>query len=526
MWDPTVHSKESLMTEGRGQRAIPKVNYLLLHMGESEDETGEQENLEVSELRDRRKPSIVLVEETPLTSPVQDIEEQDLEPGNSPSDITNVVPESQVRTNLDLDTNMADNLLNELNEAEIEERKSKVEEARVETEHKARLLAEQIEVEAKERQVVLMKKQIEELTDVWKKAQESPAVLNWAAIGDDDLAKQLANVLKILKSEEEEHKKKQLAIEEANRIEEEERLRREEELRKQAEEEERLRKEAEQKTDETGDHTDENSKLSSILEWVKEQHDMQKQQQAANAKLKELQDQTEAMTKSDNRLPCQATGVNFFANLEALQGESSGARVDLAAKAHAAMQVANNAKRKAEWDQDSDGESDNSTTSHGKGKKSKMVSGLAQKLGQKVRYEVEWAHHWLGKEFDANPVAFNQLKIGQFMMGEADIILNCSKPEEIRARLRLMHRLGYWQTRYEWTSVRNVYAAIMCGIETGREDWQFDSRDYEDMLVLNTNKTAQNSRDDRPKCPRDFFYCGPFQRGECQLDSPHMAKVV
>ena len=155
----------------------------------------------------------------------------------------------------------------------------------------------------------------------------------------------------------------------------------------------------------------------------------------------------------------------------------------------------------------------------------KMVSGLAQKLGQKVRYEVEWAHHWLGKEFDANPVAFNQLKIGQFMMGEADIILNCSKPEEIRARLRLMCRLGYWQTRYEWTSVRNVYAAIMHGIETGREDWQFDSWDYEDMLVLNTNRTAQSSRDDRPKRPWDFFYCGPFQCGKCQLDSPRMAKV-
>ena len=233
------------MTEGRGQRAIPKVNYHLLYSGESEDETGEQENIEVSELTDRRKPSTVLVEETPLTTPVQDIEEQDLEPGNSPSDITKVVPESQVRSDLDLDTNMADNLLNELNEVEIEERKSKVEEARVETECKARLLAEQIEVEAKERQVVLMKKQIEELMDAWKKAQESPAVLNWAAIGDDDTAKQLANVLKILKSEEEERKKKQLAIEEANRIEEEERLKCEEELRKQAEEEERLRKEAE-----------------------------------------------------------------------------------------------------------------------------------------------------------------------------------------------------------------------------------------------------------------------------------------
>ena len=68
-------------------------------------------------------------------------------------------------------------------------------------------------------------------------------------------------------------------------------------------------------------------------------------------------------------------------------------------------------------------------------------------------------------------------------MGESDIILNCNKPEEIRARLRLMCRMGYWQTKYDWSSARNVYAAILQGIETGREDWQFNSHDYEDILV-------------------------------------------
>ena len=111
-------------------------------------------------------------------------------------------------------------------------------------------------------------------------------------------------------------------------------------------------------------------------------------------------------------------------------------------------------------------------------------------LGKKVIYDVEWAHHWVGKEYDANPLAFNQMKIGQYIMGEAEIVLNCSKPEEIRARLRLMRRMGYWQTKYDWVSARNIYAAILRGVETGREDWGFDIRDYEDML--STPVTRQN----------------------------------
>ena len=68
-------------------------------------------------------------------------------------------------------------------------------------------------------------------------------------------------------------------------------------------------------------------------------------------------------------------------------------------------------------------------------------------------------------------------------MGEADIILNCVKPEEMRARLSLMRRIGYWQIKYEWSSIRNVYAAIMRAIETGRENWNFDIKDYEDILT-------------------------------------------
>ena len=217
----------------------------------------------------------------------------------------------------------------------------------------------------------------------------------------------MAYVLQILKKEEEEQKKEQHALEEENKQKEEDRLKCEEEENKQkeedrlkceeeehklAEEQEWLRKELEQNKDEQTGTENDNSKLNSILEWVKEQHVIQKEQQNASKKLKELQDQIEAMAKPDNRQPCQSTGVNFFANLEALQGEGGG-RIDLAAKAQAAMQAPNNAKRKVEGEQDSDGEFENSTYSHVKVKKQKLVSDLAQKSGHKVKYEVEWAHH-------------------------------------------------------------------------------------------------------------------------------------
>lgn len=218
------------------------------------------------------------------------------------------------------------------------------------------------------------------------------------------------------------------------------------------------------------------------------------------------------------------TGVNVLANLELLQGEGS-AGVDLAAKAQAAMVAANNAKRRHEEGAESDGESAHSNFSHNN-KNRKLTSGYGIRSGQKVRYEIEWAHHWLGKEFEANPVAFNQMKMGQYLMGESDIILNCAKPEEIRARLKLMCRMGYWQIKHNWVSARNIYAAIMRGLETGREDWNFDMPEYEDMLMTTSVKQQSSVKEEKTvRKGRDTYFCRPYQWRECDLDSLHMASL-
>ena len=72
-----------------------------------------------------------------------------------------------------------------------------------------------------------------------------------------------------------------------------------------------------------------------------------------------------------------------------------------------------------------------------RGKACKFCSGLTALPAQKVKFEVEWAHHWLGKEFEANPVTFNQMKLGQYVSGEAQILLQCDHPTEMRATVKI-----------------------------------------------------------------------------------------
>ena len=263
--------------------------------------------------------------------------------------------------------------------------------------------------------------------------------------------------------------------------------------------------------------------LGTILDWIKRQEEEKKEEQKRKDKIQELQQQIEEMAKGENRKVCQTTGVNLFANLDAIQGEGTG--VNLAAKAQAVMIAVTNAKRRQEDDDASEGESVQSHVSLcSVNKKQKITSGLATKFTQRTVFEVQWAHHWMGKEFEVNPVPFNQIKSNHYMLGEANIMLNCTKPEEMQARLRLMSKLGYWQSKYDWHSVRNVYAAILRGIETGREGWDFSMHDYEDMLVPLSTATMQN-KGEKGRKVRDTFFCAAYQRGDCMLESPHMGKV-
>ena len=68
---------------------------------------------------------------------------------------------------------------------------------------------------------------------------------------------------------------------------------------------------------------------------------------------------------------------------------------------------------------------------------------------------------------------------------------------ELYKCIELMNKIAYWKSRYDWPQVRNIYAAIMRVLETGKEMWKYDLHDYKDMLYipqrgLNVVDTSQN----------------------------------
>lgn len=207
---------------------------------------------------------------------------------------------------------------------------------------------------------------------------------------------------------------------------------------------------------------------------------------------------------------CPITGVNKLKNLQLI--EKTGG-VDLTKKTQDAIDLA----RRNLQEGDTMGECLTS-------KSKRLQSGLEAKTAQKIRCEVDWAQHNLGREFEANSVAANQMRYEHYVLGESNIIRMCTDAVEQERRLEVMGKISYWRLKYDWALARNIYIAILRDLELGHGTWgTLDITVYKEMLE--GNRIMGVAEGQPRKKSRDTWFCAAYQKGECKMEAPHMARV-
>ena len=157
-----------------------------------------------------------------------------------------------------------------------------------------------------------------------------------------------------------------------------------EEERKREEEEKRRQQMEKDKKDEEARGLDVDT-VKKVLSWIQEQKDNKDEEQVRKVKIQELQEQIQQMTQQDNRQACPMTGVNLLMSLELIQGDGA-AEVDLTVKTQQQWFAGNNAKKRKDEAQESDGESVISNLSQNKNKR--LTSGFGMKSGQNIKFEI------------------------------------------------------------------------------------------------------------------------------------------
>lgn len=245
--------------------------------------------------------------------------------------------------------------------------------------------------------------------------------------------------------------------------------------------------------------------VEQVLQWQEAS-----QQSKVDGRKETRHDTLAAMMDSTNTFVCPQSGVNKLKNLELIDNPDT---LDLTKKTQKAIAAAMSNLR----EEDTDGECF---------KKRKLQSGLELKSSHKVRTEVEWAQHNLGREFEANPISIGQMKFEHYVLGEINIIAECRNVVEVEKRVSMLAKITYWRLKYDWPLARNIYVAALRDVEVGRRSWEdFDVLSYKEMLEGNRISGGGPREDQQKRRYRDTWFCAAYQKNECKQDPPHMARV-
>lgn len=169
----------------------------------------------------------------------------------------------------------------------------------------------------------------------------------------------------------------------------------------------------------------------------------------------------------------------------------------------------------------------------------KLKSGILATPSDHVKFRQRYPQAFLRFEHVNSSVSFEKLDFNLFVAGELEIISSSSiKSVEKKARLELLKRLMYLNSSYEFSVVKNLYAAILREIELGKKSWGDDFQ-YVETSILNSRSLKRNFISSQKKVsnmdmkhagetqePEDkAWFCSLFQRNKCAHKSSHTLVV-
>ena len=177
-----------------------------------------------------------------------------------------------------------------------------------------------------------------------------------------------------------------------------------------------------------------------------------------------------------------------------------------------------------------------------KKKKNKKLSGIKAKASDSVKCPQKYPQAFLRYEFVSSNVTFEKLDLNLFVCGELEIISDKkTKEPEKSGRLKLLKKIMYNSSCYEFVTLKSFYAACLREIEVGNKTWEDDFSTME-MVIMQKHvpKTKSGTQfgkkpfkfDKKSENPADgsdtkekVWFCSYFQRNKCLHKGNHM-KVV
>ncbi|CAC5361190.1 unnamed protein product [Mytilus coruscus] len=187
----------------------------------------------------------------------------------------------------------------------------------------------------------------------------------------------------------------------------------------------------------------------------------------------------------------------------------------------------------SDLDSESDSSDSSDSSDYGKydrrghsSKSSKNKSGIVLKSSDKVKNFQYFPHNFLQFEYVNKDLKLRQLNFKQFLAGELEIISNfCHDKSEKEGRLKLLQKISYFSSIYQWSAILDFYAACLNQIEIGKKCWSDDPQVLESAIftgkVFSFDKT--DSKFNKTLSSKStVWFCYKYQRNKCEeKTTPH-----
>ena len=170
-------------------------------------------------------------------------------------------------------------------------------------------------------------------------------------------------------------------------------------------------------------------------------------------------------------------------------------------------------------------------TSQGKPARDNKSGLHKQAQDDRGNCEANWPHMQLRMEYGVRAPKFVDMNLSLFVAGELECVELAKDDRERSERIKLLKELMYQSGTYETRTILNAYAAWLRDIERGAVSWGDDYGRVIDPIFRRApprdrrGGRMREAGSDRPAEKSAVFFCAPYQKGKCKLESGHKGEI-
>lgn len=150
---------------------------------------------------------------------------------------------------------------------------------------------------------------------------------------------------------------------------------------------------------------------------------------------------------------------------------------------------------------------------------------MTKKASDKVKRPQVWPHTALQYEFVSDNVSFTSLTFRTYIAGEIEILTSRISKIEYMGRMRLLKKMVYYSSIYDWKFLLKFYAAWLRRIEMGMNSWEDDPAQIETAMLSGHTQKRKEDKGYMSKSEQ-VWWCPNYNQDKCSYSTSHQKTIL